>query len=235
MGRAPAARPPGALWRLPDAAQPPAWGDHPNVAPTGRGGTGDQDGSTSLEVGTDAEARLCPGHGTLPVVSARGAADHRRHHPGGGDPHDSPASEARWSHPPWLQRVSARKPWRGPRPDRTSCVTNPSPPAALGKGHAAVSCSACRLPAYGAWVERHGCAAAAFPQRASQLPVCPLLCHGRVLHARTPLATTRHALPSGGPASIASACARALTTVPACVCISLSPHLRVCQRVATVP
>jgi hypothetical protein len=117
--------------------------------------------------------------------------------------------------------VSARKPWRGPRPDCTSCVTHPSPPAALGKVHAAVSCSARRLPAYGAWVERHGYAAAS-PPCASQLPVCPLLCRGRVLHA----------LPSGGPASIASACARALTTISACVCINLSPRLRVWQRVA---
>jgi putative transposase len=37
--------------------------------------------------------------------------------------------------------VSARKPSPGPPPDRASCVTDPSPTAAMGKDHAAVSCS----------------------------------------------------------------------------------------------
>src|SRR5262249_28052763 len=47
------------------------------------------------------------------------------------------------------------------------------------------SCSPCRLPAHGAWEERHGCAAAASPQRASRLHVCHILCLGNVLHTRT--------------------------------------------------
>ena len=51
-------------------------------------------GVASLELGTAAEARLCAGHGALPLVSAGGAADHRRHHAGRGDPEDPPASEA---------------------------------------------------------------------------------------------------------------------------------------------
>jgi Putative transposase len=49
----------------------------------------------SLELGTTAEARLCTGHGALPVVSAGGAADHRSHNAGRGDPEDPPASETR--------------------------------------------------------------------------------------------------------------------------------------------
>src|SRR6185295_20333018 len=40
-------------------------------------------------------ARLCGGHGTLPLVSAGVAADHRGHHAGRGDPDDPPTSEAR--------------------------------------------------------------------------------------------------------------------------------------------
>ena len=55
----------------------------------------DGHGVASLELGTAAEARLCAGHGALPVVSAGDAADHRRHHAGRGDPEDPPASEAR--------------------------------------------------------------------------------------------------------------------------------------------
>ena len=39
--------------------------------PPARGGRGaDGDGVASLELGTAAEARLCTGYGTLPVVSA---------------------------------------------------------------------------------------------------------------------------------------------------------------------
>jgi hypothetical protein len=62
-------------------------------APTGRGGTGGQHVAASLELDTAAQARLCGGHGALPLVSARVAADHRRHHAGRGDPEDPPASE----------------------------------------------------------------------------------------------------------------------------------------------
>src|SRR5882724_8569868 len=39
------------------------------------------------------EARLCTGYGTLPVVSAGGAADHRRHHAGRGHQKDPLPSE----------------------------------------------------------------------------------------------------------------------------------------------
>jgi hypothetical protein len=81
--------------RLSGAAQPPAGGAHPHGAPTGRGGPGGQDGSASLAVGTAADAHLGPGPGTLSVVAARGAADHRHHHAGRGAPHAPPATEAR--------------------------------------------------------------------------------------------------------------------------------------------
>jgi len=42
-----------------------------------------------------------------------------------------------------------------------------------------------RLPAHGAWKERHGGAAAGSPQCASRLPIGHILYRGRVLHART--------------------------------------------------
>ena len=93
--RAPAARPPGALWRLSSAAQPPARGDHPDAAPARGGQGGDGHGIALLALGTAAEARLCTGHGALPLVSRGDAADYCRHHAGRGDPHDPPASEAR--------------------------------------------------------------------------------------------------------------------------------------------
>jgi hypothetical protein len=75
--------------------------------------------------------------------------------------------------------------WPSAYPPR--CVTNPSPPDALEREHAAVSCFPCRLPAHGVWEERHGCAAAASPQRASRLSVCHILCLGRVLYVCTRL------------------------------------------------
>jgi hypothetical protein len=91
--RAPTASPPGALWGLSGSAQPPAWGDHPQAAPAVYGGTGGQHSVASLELGAAAQARLCGGHGALPLVSAGGAADHRRHHARRGDQTDPPASE----------------------------------------------------------------------------------------------------------------------------------------------
>jgi hypothetical protein len=83
------------------------------------------------------------------------------------------------------QPVSARKPVPGPLPDRASCVTEPSPTVAMARDHAAVSFSACRLPAHGAGVGRHGRPASASPQRALLLPVCRRPGRGSVLHACT--------------------------------------------------
>ena len=55
------------------------------------------------------QARLCAGHGALPLVSAGGAADHRRHHVGRGDRKFLQASESSpWTHLPLPQHVSAR-------------------------------------------------------------------------------------------------------------------------------
>ena len=51
------------------------------------------DGVASLELGTAAETRLGTGYGTLPVVSAGGAADHRRHHARRGHQKDPLPSE----------------------------------------------------------------------------------------------------------------------------------------------
>ena len=94
--RAPATHASGALWRVSGAAQPPAWGDHPDAPPAGCGGRGgDRHGIAALELGATAQARLCPGHGALPLVSRGDAAHHRRHHAGRGHPEDPPASEAR--------------------------------------------------------------------------------------------------------------------------------------------
>jgi hypothetical protein len=109
---------------------------------------------------------------------------------------------------------------RRPRvPDRTVCVTHPSPPAALGRDHAAVSYSACRLPAQGAWVGRHGCAGETLSQRDPRLPVCGILCLGRVLHARTRLnealatsSLSHHVYPS--PPRVPEGGHRPMTTVP---------------------
>ena len=89
----PAAHPPGALWGLSGATQPSAPRDHPDPAPARGGRGGDADGSPRIGPGPAAEARVCPGDGTLPVLSARGAAAHRRHHAGRSDPQDPPPSE----------------------------------------------------------------------------------------------------------------------------------------------
>src|SRR5215510_4058536 len=153
--RAPAARPPGALWRVSGAAQSSAWGDHPHAAPA-RGGRGaDRDGVASLELGTAAEARLCPGYGTLPVVSAGVIADHRRHQARRGDPQDPPASEARGGPAPHGSGAS---------PPGSLCVvlrltapggslTRPDH-AGLYVPAARVWSSACGLPAHRRWVVR---------------------------------------------------------------------------------
>jgi hypothetical protein len=119
------------------------------------------------------------------------------------------------THLPLHQPVSARKPSPGPPPDRASCVTDPSPIAAMGRDHAVVSCFACRLPAHGEWLGRPGRPASASPQRAPRLPVCHIPCLGRVLHARThlneALATTSSLSQRVYPSPPqASACARGL-------------------------
>src|SRR6266567_2435482 len=49
--RAPATRPSGALWGLPRAAQPPAWGDPSHPAPAGAGRGGNADPNTVLALG----------------------------------------------------------------------------------------------------------------------------------------------------------------------------------------
>src|SRR5215831_2511600 len=49
--RAPAARPSRALWGLPRATQPPAWGDPSHPAPTGDGRGGNADENTVLALG----------------------------------------------------------------------------------------------------------------------------------------------------------------------------------------
>ena len=88
----PPARPPGALWRLPGAAQPLAWERPPHATPA-RAGRGDGHRVAVLELGAAAASGLCAGHGTLPVLSARDTAAHRRHHAGRSDPQDPPPSE----------------------------------------------------------------------------------------------------------------------------------------------
>jgi hypothetical protein len=77
------------------AAQQPAPCDHPHATPARRGRGGDGHRVAPLELGTTAEARLCTGYGTLFLVSAWIAADHRDHHARRGDPKDPPASETR--------------------------------------------------------------------------------------------------------------------------------------------
>src|SRR5712691_2732576 len=66
--------------------------------------------------GTAAEARLCTGYGTLPVLPAGVAADHCGHHAGRGDPEDPPASAARGGPTPDCS---------SPCPPRSLCVVLP--------------------------------------------------------------------------------------------------------------
>src|SRR5262245_30136253 len=123
---APAARPPGSLWRLLSTAQPPAPCDHPHAMPARHGRGGDRHRVVSMELGTTAKERLCPGHGALPLVSTGGAADHRGHHARRGDPENPPASEARGGPAPdctgvcpprslrLVLRLTAQQPSSGP-------------------------------------------------------------------------------------------------------------------------
>ena len=74
-----AAGPPGAVWGLCGAAQPPARRDHANAAPTGRGGGRCHARVASLELGAAPEAGVCPGSGPLSsaTVWAEGSAQTR--------------------------------------------------------------------------------------------------------------------------------------------------------------
>src|SRR4029453_6237872 len=98
----------------------------------GRGGDGHQ--VASLELGPAAEERLCTGYGTLPVVSAWGAADHRFHYTGRGDLEDPPASEARSR--PTPDGPGARPPGNPPPvPRRTAPrASRPAPDQCHGEG-----------------------------------------------------------------------------------------------------
>ena len=237
--RAPAAGPSGALWRLSGIAQSSAGVDHPHTPPARGGRGGDRHGITALELGAAAEARLCAGHRPLPLLSAGGAADHRRHHAGRGHPEDPPASETVCKPTSSLYRpVSARKPSPGPPPDRASGVTDPAPTADMGKDHAAVSAWACHLPAPGTWLGRHGRPASASPLRAPRRPVCHVPCLGRVLHARTRLnealaMTARCPIVCQTSAAGLRVCESVVNRqlmLTSCVCISLNPPQPLLQQ-----
>jgi len=92
---APAAGPPRPLWGVPRTTQPPAWGNHPHAAPTGRGQGGDEDGHPVLALGQALRARLSPGDGHVSLVPTGHTTDHCRHHPGGSNHAHPPASPAR--------------------------------------------------------------------------------------------------------------------------------------------
>ena len=128
---------------------------------------------------------LASGPVSLPVLPAGGAADHGRHHAGRGDPHDSPASEARGGPTPDCSSAC---------PPRSLCVVLPLTvrggrqrvPAHAGSWMPAarVGSSACGLFARGRWVERaDGPASCPHPQRVPRLRVCRTPCLGSVLHA----------------------------------------------------
>ena len=117
------------------------------------------------------EARLCTGYGTLPVVSAGGAADHRRHHARRGDPENPPASEAcrrptpdcSSACPPSSFRVVLRLSMgcRRPVPDRSGSWALSSRRLVLRLR------SPLSLP-----MGRHGRPASAHPQRVPLLLIC---------------------------------------------------------------
>jgi Transposase zinc-binding domain len=82
-------------WRLSGATQPPARDAHPDAPPARGGRRGDAPWDRSLERGAAAQVGGCSGHGALPVLSVRGAADQRCHHAGRGNPEASAASHTR--------------------------------------------------------------------------------------------------------------------------------------------
>ena len=172
-----------------------AWGDHPDTTPAGCGRARGQYCVAALELGAAAQARVCAGHSTLPVLPAGVATDHCCSHAWRGDPQDPPASETS----------------RRPTPDRTSAcppgslrlvlrLTAPgvsqTPPGSLARGcHTAFvwSC-ACDAPSPCRWVGRHGCRLASPPpQCVSRLPVDRTSRHRSVLHAaRVCTSRSRH-------------------------------------------
>ena len=92
--RAAAAGAPAALWGVSRAAPYAASRPHPHAAPAGSGGGGRQPEDAALELGQTPHAGLCPRPGNLSGVAAGDAADHRRPHAGGGDPHEPAPSAA---------------------------------------------------------------------------------------------------------------------------------------------
>src|SRR4029453_198904 len=142
---------PPSTWILMRKACPP-------MCSAGGGGRGgDRHGIAALELGAAAEARLCAGDGTLPVLPAGDAAHHRRHHAGRGPPEDPPASETvcrptsycRSPCPPGSLRLVLRL---------TAPGVSQTQPCWLAYGcHRALVCSwACNAPSPGPWVGRHG-------------------------------------------------------------------------------
>ena len=125
--RAAAAGAPAALWGVSRAAPYAASRPHPHAAPAGSGGGGRQHEDASLELGQTPHAGLCPRPGNLSGVAAGDAADHRRPHAGGGDPHE-PAPSAALGRPA-PERAGAFLP-------RPLCV-------GLHLRHAADRCRAC--------------------------------------------------------------------------------------------
>src|SRR5262249_38470850 len=79
--RAPAARPSGALWGLPRAAQPPAGGDPSHPTPTGAGRGGGAPWHPLLALGPAVGPRLWAGDAHLSVLRPGLPAPSCRHHP----------------------------------------------------------------------------------------------------------------------------------------------------------
>src|SRR5262249_5638103 len=222
---APTAGPPGALWRLSGAAQPPAWGDYPDLTPARDGRRDDGHQGPSLELGATAQARVCSRHGALSLVSAAGLADHRGHYAGRGDPENPPASEAGGGPTPHcsnacpprslcvvlglsVPRTSPTRlrplPWGGTTPP-SPAPPDVSPHTASGWEDLAVRRQ--RLPR-----ASRGCPCATSLAVAASCALARLSLRQSSLFQRL-----------FQPPQQASACARALTTVTSCVCISLSP------------
>ena len=147
-----------AVWGLPSAAQPLAWGNHPDPASARHRRAGGVHRVASLKLGAAAPADVCTGHGALPLVSVEGAAHHRGHYAGRGDPKDPPASA----------------PCGRPAPDCSGSF----PPRSLRLALRLRS-PFTRLVGRAAW---QSCVRA--PQRDPMLLVCRIPYLGSVLHAR---------------------------------------------------
>ena len=91
----PAARASGALWGVPGAAQPPAWGDHPDATSARPRRPEAAPRRLRWSWARLLQRVFALDMGTLPVLSARDAAAHRRHHAGRGHPQNPPPSETR--------------------------------------------------------------------------------------------------------------------------------------------